>query len=183
MYFTTSRSLWCSSTFLFPICWCTAKCLWFLVTSQKTQVSYSATLRGTSKGCNKYQWRWISKLNDGMRGGTLQSLQLLHLVFLQGKAQSSKSTTTRLPNDAVYHRSSRNGCCSKNTINIRLAYWTLLARQIRTTQKWMKKVKYDAPNSHNFMAKKIDSQIWKTQHAHSKIYTRPTNKKCCKFKV
>jgi hypothetical protein len=38
MFFTTSRSLWCSSTFLFPKCWCPAKCLRFLVTSQKIGV-------------------------------------------------------------------------------------------------------------------------------------------------
>jgi hypothetical protein len=41
MFFTTSRSLWCSSTFLFPKCWCPAKRLQFLETSQKTRVSYS----------------------------------------------------------------------------------------------------------------------------------------------
>ena len=45
MLFTTSRSLWCSSTFLFRKCWCPAKCLWFSVTSQKTQVAYSVLLQ------------------------------------------------------------------------------------------------------------------------------------------
>ena len=41
MLFTTSRSLWCSSTFLFRKCWCPVKRLRFLVTSQKTWVCYS----------------------------------------------------------------------------------------------------------------------------------------------
>ena len=41
MLFTTSRSFWRSSTFLFRKCWCPAKRLRFLVTSQKTRVSYS----------------------------------------------------------------------------------------------------------------------------------------------
>jgi hypothetical protein len=35
MFFTTSCSFWCSSTFLFPKCWCPTKRLRFLVTSQK----------------------------------------------------------------------------------------------------------------------------------------------------
>jgi hypothetical protein len=41
MFFTMSRSFWCSSTFLFPKCWCPTKRLHFLETSQKTRVSYS----------------------------------------------------------------------------------------------------------------------------------------------
>ena len=45
------------------------------------------------------------KLVDGVRG----SLQPLHLVFLQGKAQSSKSTTVRLPNVIPHHQSSGKG--------------------------------------------------------------------------
>ena len=45
MLFTMSRSFWCSSTFLFWKCWCPAKRLRFLVTSQKTRVSYSAHVR------------------------------------------------------------------------------------------------------------------------------------------
>ena len=44
MFFTTYRSFRCSSTSLFPKSWCPAKRLRFLVTSQKTQVSYSVWL-------------------------------------------------------------------------------------------------------------------------------------------
>jgi hypothetical protein len=46
MFFTTSRSFWCSSTFIFPKCWCPAKRLRFLVTTQKTRVSYSVYSKG-----------------------------------------------------------------------------------------------------------------------------------------
>ena len=48
------------------------------------------------------------KIVDGMKG-KFQSLQPLYLVFLQGKAQSSKSTMVRLPNVIPHHQSSRKG--------------------------------------------------------------------------
>ena len=83
----------------------------------------------SSTNNNKYL-----KLANGMTG-KLRSLQVVHRVFLQGKAQSSKSTMLRLPNVVVHHCSSRKSCCSKRAIYTRLAYWTLLARQVRATTK------------------------------------------------
>ena len=65
----------------------------------------------------------------------LRSLQPLHHVSLQGKAQPSKSIMQRLSNGVVHHQSSTKGCRSRRRINIRLAYWPLLARQVRATTK------------------------------------------------
>jgi hypothetical protein len=57
--------------------------------------------------------------------GNLRRLQPLHHVFIQSKMQSSERTIVHLQKVVV----------TKKTINKILAYWILLARQVRATTK------------------------------------------------
>ena len=92
-----------------------------------------------------------------MRDLTLMLTNIENKLLAWDRQPSTSSTTLpHLPPNQnailwAHHQSSTKGCCSKNTINRMLAYWTLLARQVRTTTKKMMNTESQANlNPHNF---------------------------------